>query len=745
MSRMPRAVSALAVALGLAASASAAAPAPAPAPPPTRVAPVTDTYHGVSVVDPYRWLEDWNDPQVKAWSEAQNAYARAHLDALPGRDAIRARVTAIMSAPTVRYRHLALTPGTAFALKSAPPRQQPLLVVMPVSAQGAPAPDKERVLLDPVALDAGGTTTIDWFVPSPDGRRVAVSLSVGGSESGDVHVFDAKTGRDLGATDTVPRVNGGTAGGSLAWAADGRSFFYTRYPRGSERAPEDMAFFMQVYRHTLGVPSEKDTYEIGRDFPRIAEIQLAADTDPKRGRVLATVQKGDGGEFAVYVRSKAGAWQQIADFPDRIVQAALGPKNGLFLISRQGAPTGKVLSLDVPPAKGAAPARVSGVLLGGAREIVPAGTDTVVSDFWDQSVLLATPTRLYLTYQLGGPSEIRVVDHTGRAQPKPTQPAVASAGGLVAAGGDRVLFETTSYIEAPAWSLHDPKGGRTERTALAVKPPVDFGDAEVVREMATSKDGTQVPVNIIRRKGIALDGSHPVLVTGYGGYGINITPGFSASDRVLVEQGFVIAEANLRGGAEFGEAWHENGRLTKKQNVFDDFAAAVRHMSARGYTRPERTAILGGSNGGLLMGATLTQDPKICRAVVSFVGMYDMLRTELSPNGEFNVPEFGTVKDAAQFKALYAYSPYHHVTDGTAYPSTLFLTGANDPRVNPAESRKMTARMQAAAPATRTLLRTSANSGHGAGTALSEKIEETVDVDSFLFATLGVDYRPVQQ
>ena len=719
--------------VGVLVSASAAVASTPGAPPATRRAPVTDVYHGVSVVDDYRWLEAWSDPAVKAWSEAQNVWARATLDALPGRDAIRARVTEIMSAKTIRYRALSVAGERVFAMKSEPPKQQPFLVVM--GTPDAPDPTTERIVVDPGVLDPKGTTSIDWFVPSPNGEKLAVSISSGGSEAGDVHVFDVATGRDL--NDTVPRVNGGTAGGSLAWAPDGKRFYYTRYPRGTERPEADQAFFLQVYSHTLGEPTEKDTYEIGKDFPRIAEIQLAADA--KDGRVLATVQKGDGGEFALYVRSPKGAWQAVADFPDRIVQAALGPKNGLFVISRQGAPLGKLQHLTLVPGK-----RPD---LSKAHVVVAQGADTLVSDFWNQQVMVVTPTRLYLTYQLGGPSEIRVFDHKGKTQAKPAQPPVAAAGGLTPAKGDRVLFETMSYIEPAAWSLHDPKsgdGGKTTRTALAVKPPVDYSDSEVVREFAVSKDGTKVPVNIIRRKGLALDGTHPVVITGYGGYAISMTPGFSAPDRVLVEQGFVLAEANIRGGAEFGTDWHDQGRLTKKQNVFDDFAAAVRLMTARGYTKPEHTVIIGGSNGGLLMGATFTQNPKLCHAVVSFVGMYDMLRSELSANGEFNVPEFGTVKDLAQFTALHAYSPYHHVVDGTRYPDVLFLTGANDPRVDPAESRKMTARMQAASPASRTLLRTSASSGHGLGTALAEKIEETVDVDAFIFGELGIAYRAVK-
>jgi prolyl oligopeptidase len=257
-----------------------------------------------------------------------------------------------------------------------------------------------------------------------------------------------------------------------------------------------------------------------------------------------------------------------------------------------------------------------------------------------------------------------------------------------------------------------------------------------------SKDGTKVPVNILRKKGTKLDGTNPCLVTGYGGYGVNITPAFTAARKVLLEQGFVWAQVNLRGGGEYGEAWHRDGALTRKQNVFDDFAAACRFMIDQKYTTSAKLAIEGGSNGGLLVGATLTQHPELVRAVVAHVGIYDMLRVELSSNGAFNIPEFGTVKDKAQFEALHAYSPLHRVKDGVKYPAVIFLTGANDPRVDPMQSRKMAARLQAAG--ADVLLRTSSSSGHGMGTALSERIEQAVDVDAWLFNRLGVEYVPVK-
>jgi prolyl oligopeptidase len=309
----------------------------------------------------------------------------------------------------------------------------------------------------------------------------------------------------------------------------------------------------------------------------------------------------------------------------------------------------------------------------------------------------------------------------------------------IAAVPDGVLFRTQSFIDPPAWYRFSPKERKASKTALFRTSPADFGDAEVVRDTCVSSDGTRVPLNVLRRKGTRLDGKNPVLLYGYGGYNISLTPAFSPISRLWLDHGGVYAAANLRGGGELGEEWHRAGNLTRKQNVFDDFAACARHLIEAKYTSPELLAIRGRSNGGLLMGAELTQHPELFRAVVSHVGIYDMLRVELTPNGAFNVTEFGTVKDPDQFKALYAYSPYHHVTSGVAYPSILFLTGANDPRVDPFHSRKMVARLQAASSSGRPiLLRTSNDTGHGGGTPLDAEIDEDVDVYGFLFHELGM-------
>ena len=696
-------------------------------PPPTKKEPVTDTYHGVAVSDDYRWLEDWTNQDVKAWSEAQNASARGVLDKLPGADALRKQLTKILTAKTTSHGSLYYRGGQLFAMRRQPPKQQPFLVVMPAPDQ----PDQARVLVDPNEIDAKGTTAIDWFVPSPDGKLVAVSISKGGTESGDVHVYDAATAKEV--YEVVSRVNGGTAGGDLAWAPDGKGFYYTRYPRGAERPPVDLDFYQQVYFHELGAPSEKDRYEMGKDLPRIAEIKLEA--DDATGRVLATVQNGDGGEFAFYLREPGGEWRQFSTFKDKLVQAAFGRRDDLFVLSLQDAPRGKLLRLsvkDLDPVK--------------APVVVPEGKDTIIADFPGYSsrqTVLPTPSRLYVTYQLGGPTEVRCFDFDGKPLDAPKQLPISTVGGLARLTGDDILFADGSYVEPRNIYEYRAKSNETVKLPLNSAPPVDLSDVQVVREFVRSKDGTMVPVNIMLPKGVKLDGTNPCVVTGYGGYGVNRVPTFAPERRILFDHGFIVAEANLRGGGEYGEAWHKAGNLTNKQNVFDDFAAVLQLLIAGQYTSPEHLAIMGGSNGGLLMGATLTQHPGLMKAVVSFVGIYDMLRVELSPNGAFNVPEFGTVKDEKQFRAMLAYSPYHQVKDGEKYPAVLFLTGANDPRVDPMQSRKMTARLQAAtASGAPVLLRTSAGSGHGLDTSLSERIEEYVDVYAFLFAELGVAVKP---
>jgi prolyl oligopeptidase len=678
--------------------------------------PVVETYHGEKVQDDYQWLEDGDDPAVRAWSDAQNAHARAVLDALPGRRQIRDRLAAFHSDTSAAYFNPQHRQGLLFFLKSQPPKQQPFLVALDASL----SPNSERVIVDPNVIDREGLTAIDFFVSSRDSRYVAVSMSRGGTEDGTVHVYEVQSGKSL--RDVIPRVNGGTAGGSLAWDADASGFYYTRYPSPGERPAADLGFFQQIYFHKLGTSVAEDTYVLGKDFPRIAEIQLGTSADGHY--ILATVANGDGGEFEHFLLSPDGGWTQLTGFSDRITQAVFGQDQALYLVSENRSPRGTILRMPLDH-----------LSLSSAPTIVPAADD-VVED------IVPTAHRLYVLDVWGGPSDVRVFDLEGHEQSRIPVPPVSAVSGLVPLDGDDVIYRSESYLTPAAWFRFDSASGKAERTNLFMKPVADFSDAQVVREFGVSKDGTKIPINIIRRKGTKLDGQVPTVLTAYGGYRISVSPAYDVNVRVWLDQGGVFAEANLRGGGEYGDDWHRAGMLAKKQNVFDDFAACAEHFIQAGYTNSSRLAILGGSNGGLLMGAELTQHPKLFRAVASAVGIYDMLRNELSPNAVFNVTEYGSVKDPDQFRALYAYSPYHHVVDRTAYPAVLFLTGANDPRVNPMHSRKMTARLQAATSSGQpVLLRTSANSGH-INASLHERIEFTADVYAFLLHELGVPVKP---
>jgi prolyl oligopeptidase len=681
--------------------------------PQTPKKPVSDEYHGTTVEDPYQWLEKDDDTEVKAWSDAQNQRTRDYLDKLPDRAAIKKQLTEWYAKTSPSYSSLVSRPGILFAMKFQPPKQQPLLVTL----ASADDPKSEKVVLDPNALDTKGTTAIDWFVPSLDGKRVAVSLSAGGSEDGTLHIYETATGK--APPDTIAHVQYPTAGGSAAWNADSTGIYYTRFPRKGERPEADLNFYQQIYFHKLGTADTEDTYSIGKDFPRIAEIVLEASRDGRY--ILATVANGDGGDFAHYLLGPDATWKQITQFSDQIKAARLGRDNALYLLSRAGAPRGKILRLplDTPELKNAV-------------EIVPTGKPVIEQ-------IVPTADALYVGDLLGGPSQIRRFGLDGKGETIIPIPKISAVQQMLALEDNSLLFRDVSYTEPAAWFHYEKGETEPVKTALRSTSPVSFADIEVTREFATAKDGTKIPLNIIFRKGMKRDGQNPTLLYGYGGYGISMSPNFDFTRRLWFDRGGAYVVANIRGGGEFGEDWHKAGNLTKKQNVFDDFAAAAEYLIKQKYTRPEKLAIQGGSNGGLLMGAMITQHPDLMRAVVSSVGIYDMLRVELAPNGAFNVTEFGTVTDPEQFKALYAYSPYHHVVDGTKFPSILMMTGANDGRVAPYHSRKMIARLDEANKAGNPiLLRTSSSAGHGIGTALSERIKQSADIYAFLFAQLDM-------
>lgn len=709
-----RAVIAGILGLGLAAASAAFAQLPAI---PTAREPVTNTYHGVAVVDDFQWLEDAASPAVRDWTHRQNERTRAWFDKLEFHDGLEQELSELIADESASYGLVDCRGGIIFATRFKPPAQQPVLVRL----KSVYPPALRRVVFDPNVWNTNGTTAMDWLATSTDGRLVAICLSENGSENGVLHFFETDTGRAL--PDIIPGVQYPTGGGSAAWNADGTGIFYTRYPHEGERPEGDLHFYQQIWFHKLGTPVSADTYELGREFPRIAEIELAVSED---GRwLLATVANGDGGDFAHYLRAASGSWHQLTQFEDGIKMIKFGKDAALYLLSKKNAPRGTILRLPLADPD-----------LAKVTVVVPEGRGVV--DNYEPSA-----SGLYVAVMEGGPSHLWFYPkNRGSAVEAPVLP-VSSVNGLHCWHGDELLFANTSFLVPPGWYEWKPGLAKPRPTALRMTSPANFDDIEVVREFAVSKDGTKIPISILRKRGIQLDGRNPTLLTGYGGYGINLAPAFSSTRRIWFDAGGVYAVANLRGGGEFGEEWHLAGNLTHKQNVFDDFIACAEHLIQRKYTSPDKLAVMGGSNGGLLMGAFLTQRPDLARAVVSRVGIYDMLRVELDPNGAFNTTEFGSVKDSDQFKALHAYSPYHHVKDGTAYPAVLFPCGENDGRVNPAHSRKMTARLQAATSSgLPILLRTTATAGHGMGSSLKDRVAEQADIYAFLLQELGVDTAP---
>jgi prolyl oligopeptidase len=681
--------------------------------PETKKQAVKDSYFGTTISDDYRWLEDLKSPEVRAWAQKQTQRAEKFLAALPGRAAIADEVRKLISAQPISYGEVQLAAGKVFALKFDPKKQQPSVVVL----DGVDRPESERSICDPNVIDSTGVTAVDWFVASPDGKLIAVSLSQHGTEDGDLYFFSVADGKQ--SPEVLKHVQFATASGSAAWTKDSTGIFYTRYPREGERPASDLHFYQQVYFHRLGTSESEDTYSVGKEFPKIAEIQL--ESIPDSDFVVATIKNGDGGDYEHFVFGPDKTWKQLTRFEDKIKKGRLAAGGSFYAISLAAAPRGKIVKFDLNSAVGSEP-----------TVIVPQGEE-VIED------LALTADRLLVPTLVGGPSALHVYGLNGG---EPTTAPIAPVSSVMeiattTEGSSPVLVETQSYTETPRWLQLNLQSNQFAPTALSLPAPVSFGDIEVTRDFAVSKDGTKVPLNILHKKGTPLDGSNPTILYGYGGYGINQVPRVRVGLRAWFDRGGIYVDTNLRGGGEFGEEWHKAGNLTKKQNVFDDFAACAGYLIQHKYTSTPKLGMFGGSNGGLLMGAMITQHPTLMKAVVSEVGIYDSLRSELEPNGLFNTTEFGTVKDPEQFKALYAYSPYHHIKEGEEYPAILLTTGLNDGRVAAHNSLKFAARLQAeAAPAQPILLRVS-SFGHGFGSSLDERIADFTNVLSFFAFELG--------
>jgi prolyl oligopeptidase len=680
----------------------------------TRKDDLVEVLHGVAVPDPYRWLEDGESPEVRAWDEAQTARTHAWLGRVPGQDTLRTRIRELLSVGQVGAP-VARTTGQGtrryFHVRREGAQEQPALYVRD-GVDGAP-----RVLVDPAPLSADGTTTIDWWAVSRDGARVAWGLSEAGSEESTLRVRDVAAGEDL--PDRIPHTRHAT----VAWMADGGSFYYTRYPAPGDVPPGDEKYFCRVYRHTVGDDPARDpcVFGEGRDKLDVPSVLVSPDGRWLVVRVHMGWQKSE-----IWLRDLAtpGApWIAVA----RGVEALYEPvplDDVLYVMTNEGAPRYRLFEVDYR-----SPGRE------GWKEILPEGADVLT----DVAAVGGAKRVLVAAYLHEASARIERFAPDGTALGPIPLPVLGTAALAGAWDGDEVFVELTSF--ASPWQVlrFDVATGATttwDRVGASLAPL----DVRVSMLYATSKDGTRVPMFVVEKAGTARDGNRPTVLYGYGGFNIAQTPGFSVRTLTTVERGGVWVVALLRGGGEFGEDWHRAGMLDKKQNVFDDLYACVEELVRARVTRPERLAVAGGSNGGLLVATAITQRPELFRAALCLVPLADMLRYHRFRIGRLWTAEYGDPDAPDAFAWLHAYSPYHRAADGTHYPSVLFGTAESDSRVDPMHARKMAARLQEAqADASRPiLLRVESRAGHGQGKPVAKLVEELGDELAFLFHELGM-------
>ena len=687
------------------------APSPAPlAPPKAKIQPVTDDLHGHKIVDNYRWLEDAGSPETQEFVHQELAYTRSILDPLPGREKILERLQQLalvgtIGAPQLGGKHY-------FYTRREGTQNQPLLLVRE-GVHGA-----DRPLVDVNQMAADGTVALDWWYPSDDGKYVAYGTSHSGSEESTLYVIETATGKLLG--DTIER----TRFSSVAWKKDNSGFYYTRHPRKGEVPAGEEVYHVKIFHHPLGGDPAKDTLIFGEGLPAqdIPGVQLADDDDRW---LLITVFEG-WTKTEMYLQDLQAGTPPVALTSDKNFRYSGEIVQGkLYITTNEDAPRYRVFVVGAANAK-----------RDNWKEIIPE-SDAVLEN------LSIFGGMLFAQYEKNASSQLERFDLEGKPLGDVRLPALGTAAGI---GGrwDRkeMFFGFQSFtIPASVYQVDLPSG----QTSLwdRVQAPIDPSAYDVKQVWFSSKDGTKIPMFVFHKKGLELNGKNPTLLTGYGGFNISLTPSFSAARYLWLEHGGVFAVANLRGGAEFGEDWHRAGMLDKKQNVFDDFIAAAEFLISDQITDKDHLAIQGGSNGGLLVGAALTERPHLFRAVVCQVPLLDMLRYQHFQIAKLWIPEYGSADDPEQFEWLYAYSPYQHVKPGTDYPAILFMTAESDTRVDPMHAKKMAAIMQAEAGNGQSrdrpiLLRIESKAGHGAGKPLAKEIEEGVDVYSFLFWQLGV-------
>jgi prolyl oligopeptidase len=678
--------------------------------PPAKKVDQADDYHGTRVADPYRWLENPDAPDTRAWIEAQNKLTFGYLAEIPAREQIKERLTKLWNYE--KYGVPFKEGGRYFYYKNDGLQNQAVLYTLK-SLDGQP-----QVLLDPNALSKDGTVAVSGVAVSRDGKLMAYGLSASGSDWQEWRVRDVETGRDTADLVKFVKFSG------ASWAADGKGFFYSRYDEPNEKTKlEDVNYYQKLYYHRLGTPQSEDVLVYERrdhkewgfgggvtDDGRYLIVNVWQGTDPKNRLFYKDLQAKDAKVVELIADADAAYNFIDNDGPVFWIQTDLN------------APRGRVIAIDTEK-----PARANW------KEVIPQADETLGG-------VSIVGNQFFASYLKDARTQIKLFKTTGEFVRELELPGIGTASGFGGKRGDKETFYSFTGFTSPTTIYrYDVASGKS---AVYRQPKVDFNpaDYETKQVFYTSKDGTRVPMFITHKKGLKLDGSNPTYLYAYGGFNVSLTPAFSVSNLVWMEMGGVFAQPNLRGGGEYGEEWHQAGTKLKKQNVFDDFIAAAEWLIANKYTSPAKLAIGGGSNGGLLVGAVMTQRPELFGATLPAVGVMDMLRFHKFTIGWAWTSDYGSPDNPEEFRALYAYSPLHNIKPGTAYPPTMVTTADHDDRVVPAHSFKFAAAMQAAqsGPAP-ILIRIETKAGHGAGKPTAKVIEEVADKWAFLTRVLNMN------
>jgi prolyl oligopeptidase len=681
--------------------------------PPTAKGDVVDDYHGTRVADPYRWMEDLESPDVARWIKAQNEVTFAHLESLPMRDHFKRRITELWNYPKTGIP--VREGGRLFYTRNSGLQKQAPLYVRD-NMTTAP-----RLLLDPNVLSQDGSLSLSQWKPSPDGRLLAYTLSEGGADWRAIHVRDIEQNRDLEDRVKWMRFS------ALAWTKDNRGFFYSRYPEPPAGKVLEAALSGQaVYYHRVGTPQSEDRliYE-RKDLPTWF---LGAITTEDGRYLLISMAKGSGNENRLYYADLRDPTSPDITAPIKPVIEAddaeftpLGSNGSiLYLRTDRGAPNRKIIAVDLRNADPAA-----------WKTIVPERKEAI-----EDATLIGG--RLVIHYLVDVKSRVALVGTDGAPQGDVTLPGTGTVAQISGREDAAEIFYTfTSALYPTTVFAYDP-AGRRSTPFEAADPPIDAARFETVQLFATSRDGTKVPFFLTARKGLPRNGSNPAMVYGYGGFSISITPTYRPDVPAWLELGGIWVTANMRGGSEYGETWHRAGMLEKKQNVFDDFIAVAEYLVNEKWTAPSKLAMMGGSNGGLLVGAAMEQRPDLYAVALPAVGVMDMLRYDRFTGGRAWVPEYGTASDAEQFKFLFKYSPLHNVKAGTCYPATLVTTADHDDRVVPSHSFKFAAALQAAQSCPKpVLIRVETQGSHGYRPT-DKRIAEVADQWAFTAAQVGL-------